>query len=565
MSSDNSKLSVIIPARNEDFLQKTIDCVLDAAVEDIEVVAVLDGYWPDPPLKDDPRVVVLHYTEAIGQRASINRGVAASSGKYIMKLDAHCNVAKGFDKILKEDCKYEWTMVPRMFNLDIETFQPKLIEDPEDALRRAKAHDYMYISSPSHSDPLRAMYFGKYAGVVSARPKHDDKLIDETMCCMGPGWFMHKDRFIEQGGCDERHGGWGQQGVEVSLKAWLSGGALMVNKKTWFAHWFRGGDVPEGYKSGFPYKITKGDTNKARAFSRDLWLNDRWEKAVRPLSWLVERFTENYGKIPTWGEQMHLSVIIPSFKDPYLHTTIAGILANFETDFEIIPVIDGYELETPLVEDSKVRPIFLPSQVGMREAINTGVRAARGKFIMRFDEHCMVCKGFDKRMTDVLEHNHIATARRYALDPVNWKVMDEVPVIDFERLIVTKDPKKFSSYRWPERDKEFENVLYAETQAMQGSFWVMHKSWWQKVIGNLQTEGYGPHYQDSTEMQFKTWQSGGKLMLNKNAWYAHKHRSFPRTHGYPRSKAQWEWLYALNKWYPYYLKILGDERWRKEN
>ena len=41
-------LSVIIPSRNEVFLQQTIDDVLRNAVGEIEVIAVLDGYWPEP-------------------------------------------------------------------------------------------------------------------------------------------------------------------------------------------------------------------------------------------------------------------------------------------------------------------------------------------------------------------------------------------------------------------------------------------------------------------------------------------------------------------------------------
>ena len=47
-------LSVIIPARNEIYLQKTIDSVLSAAKGEIEVIAILDGYWPDPPVSDSP-------------------------------------------------------------------------------------------------------------------------------------------------------------------------------------------------------------------------------------------------------------------------------------------------------------------------------------------------------------------------------------------------------------------------------------------------------------------------------------------------------------------------------
>ena len=38
-----SRVSVLITAKNEKFLQKTIHSVLDAAQGDVEVVVVLDG------------------------------------------------------------------------------------------------------------------------------------------------------------------------------------------------------------------------------------------------------------------------------------------------------------------------------------------------------------------------------------------------------------------------------------------------------------------------------------------------------------------------------------------
>jgi len=264
--------------------------VLAAAEEDVEVIAVCDGYSPDPPIKGDRRVTVIQHQESIGQRQSINEAARLARGKYILKLDAHCNIAKGFDVVLKHDCRYEWTMIPRMYTLDIVTFEPKL----------NKKTDYMYISAPDHKDGdrpygFRAMYYGRYAGANGTKPS-SDKLIDETMCCMGPGWFLHKDRIWELGGCDEGHGSWGQMGVEVALKAWLSGGALMVNKRTWFAHWFRGGGVPEGFKSGFPYSIKQGSIDRARAYSKDLWTNNRWPQQTRNLEWLVQKFNP-----PTWN------------------------------------------------------------------------------------------------------------------------------------------------------------------------------------------------------------------------------------------------------------------------
>ena len=54
-------LSVVIPARNEPYLQKTIDSLLGASDHEIEVIAVLDGYWPDPPIKDNPNIKQIHF------------------------------------------------------------------------------------------------------------------------------------------------------------------------------------------------------------------------------------------------------------------------------------------------------------------------------------------------------------------------------------------------------------------------------------------------------------------------------------------------------------------------
>jgi cephalosporin hydroxylase len=276
-------LSVIIPARNEVYLQQTVDAVLAAFQLDSEVIVILDGYWPEPALRDDPRLVVIHHSEARGQRPSINEAARIARGKFIMKLDAHCSVAEGFDRVLVEDWRPGWTIVPRMYNLDIETFKPKL----------HKSTDYMYAGWNDKGE-LRALY---YTGSERRRWHAREAEIDETMCCMGPGWFLNKEEFWQNGGCDEEHGHWGQQGIEVSFKAWLSGGALMVDKRTWFAHWFRGGGGP-----GFPYPISQRTINKARRYSMELWLQDKWPQQTRSWRWLVEKFDP-----PGWEDYLLLT------------------------------------------------------------------------------------------------------------------------------------------------------------------------------------------------------------------------------------------------------------------
>lgn len=256
---------------------------------------------------------------------------------------------------------------------------------------------------------------------------------------------------------------------------------------------------------------------------------------------------------------MKLSCIIPGYKDPFLKTTTLSLLLNSELgdEMEVIVVFDGYyPPPEDIVQDSRVKYIHLGKNRGMREAINAGVKIAKGEFLLRSDQHCMFAKGYDRILTETCESNWIVTAKRYFLDPVKWRAMDNEPV-EHEKLVI-QDNKKFSGARWRERDEKQKNVLISETMAMQGSMWLMPRKWWEKVIKELQTEGYGQMYQDSHEMIFKTWKAGGKMMLNKKTWFAHKHRSFVQgRHEGTKENSSLRGesgLYALKMWRDYYEK-----------
>lgn len=249
-----------------------------------------------------------------------------------------------------------------------------------------------------------------------------------------------------------------------------------------------------------------------------------------------------------------LSVVIPSYKDPLLHKTIDSLLDNATGEIEVIPVLDGYWSATPFRNDKRIRVVHLGGNRGMRRAINAGIAIARGDFLMRTDEHCSFGPGFDTILTTQCQPNWIVTPRRYFLDPEKWTVMD-TPPIDFMKLKITRvsdTVRKFSGVEAPGDP----NLPIQESMAMQGSCWVMPRKLWDDVIGELQNEGYGPHYQDSHEMVFKVWQMGGKLMVNKNTWHAHKHRDFPRTHnnGTAENPSNNEacWTYSLQVWEDYF-------------
>jgi cephalosporin hydroxylase len=293
-------LSVLIPARNEKYLEQTIRDVLQNAEGEVEVLVMLDGYLPDPQIHiGDNRCVFYHHEEANGQRQSVNELARYAKGDYLMKLDAHCALDKGFDTKLIADYIEGEVHLPRMYNLDVYNWLPK----------KRKKTDYMYIGF-NDKGQLRSLYYG---GEQYKEMHRRPELLGETMGIMGPCRFMSTKTFWDLGGCDEGHGSWGSEGIEWACKAWLSGGRLVVNKKTWFAHWFRASD------GGFPYPIKQSEIDKARIYAENLWLQDKWPRQKRPFSWLIEKFNP-----PGWDNHMNIPEHDETFNRLYKHIHRAG-------------------------------------------------------------------------------------------------------------------------------------------------------------------------------------------------------------------------------------------------
>ena len=291
-----AELSVIIPARNEEFLNRTVDEVLDNSSDKTECIVILDGQWPIEPLLQHDRLKVIYHPVSRGQRASINDGVHISTAKYIMKLDAHCTLAKGFDEVLiksAEELGRKTTQVPLQYNLHgFDWVCPdghRRYQSPSGpCLECLKPTTKEIIWKKRESRRTWAWRFDKELHFQYWREYEKEHREDyvETMSLLGACWFLDREWYWELGGSDEAHGSWGQQGTEIACKTWLSGGRLICNRKTWFSHLFRtqGGDFDH------PFPVTNGDVQKARDYSKDIWLNNRWDKAIYPLSWLIEKF-----------------------------------------------------------------------------------------------------------------------------------------------------------------------------------------------------------------------------------------------------------------------------------
>ena len=194
------KVSIIIPARNELFLVKTVEDLLYKAAGDIEIIAVLDGGgWPIDEsgkllLPEDPRLVILRRNKSKGMRDAVNSAASIAKGKYLMKVDAHTLFGEGYDEILQADCADNWIVVPRRYSLDTEE-----IRDENDNIvmplqvtkyerRDSKpAIDYVYYFYPYlHPDDLG----------LHARPwweygySRKDIEIDENISFQGSCWLQ---------------------------------------------------------------------------------------------------------------------------------------------------------------------------------------------------------------------------------------------------------------------------------------------------------------------------------------------------------------------------------------
>jgi len=274
--------SIIIPARNEPFLQNTIDDIFKNTAGKIEVIAMLDAYWPNPPLKDHSNLITVHTGKVEGMRNNINSAARIATGKYLMKCDAHCMFGEGFDEILKADCEENWVSVPSRYSLDAEKWE-----------RTRGPVDYMYLTFPYNLDELYGTGFhakkwkGEHGFTGSFWYKEKEKkniLIDDLLTFQGSCWFMHKKHFFDIECLDANNYNFHQEAQEIGFKTWLSDGRVIRNKKTWYAH------LHKGKKHGRGFLLSKRLMVESEVYSTDFWMNNRWPKQTRNLKWLIDKF-----------------------------------------------------------------------------------------------------------------------------------------------------------------------------------------------------------------------------------------------------------------------------------
>ncbi len=303
----NYQLSILIPAYNEIFLKNTVEDILKNLEADTEIIVELDEKWADPPLVQNDRVNIIYAPKAVGQRGATNLACRLSRAKYVAKCDAHCSFDKGFDRKMIEGFEKvgdDVTMVPVMRNLWAFSWKCyhcgwKKYQGPTPAkceqcgktdkigrkLVWEGKHNPQSTSYAFNSEP-HFIYFEDY----KHRPQYiEDKEktgFTETMSLQGSFFMCTREKYWELDLSGESLGSWGNQGLQVACATWLSGGRVLVNSLTWYAHLFRtsGGDF------GFPYPQSGRDVQKTKNNVKELFWNKKHSAQKYPVSWLVEKF-----------------------------------------------------------------------------------------------------------------------------------------------------------------------------------------------------------------------------------------------------------------------------------
>lgn len=221
-------LSILIPAKNEPYLEQT---VLDIEKHRVDATEVL---WMEDP--------------GIGQRATTNILAIKARGDYLMKVDAHCSFSQGFDKALLDEIDDKTILAPLLLPLNGETWE---INGRKQMLQFAFDTNFVM--------------------------QHTNGREGDTMCLQGSAWMVSRRNYFDWNLGDESLPSWGGQGTELGIKAFLNGGRCRTTRNAYYGHVFRHSNEE------FPYD--RGDEPGKLAIET---LVDRYKnKSIAPL---IEKF-----------------------------------------------------------------------------------------------------------------------------------------------------------------------------------------------------------------------------------------------------------------------------------
>jgi len=256
-----------------------------------------------------------------------------------------------------------------------------------------------------------------------------------------------------------------------------------------------------------------------------------------------------------------VSILIPSRaeKSENLIRTIQSIYDNATGDFEVLVGLDGTpHLAPEQLEDKypNLSVVRFPNVVGIKTNITALASMATGKYIYKSDAHCRFSKGFDEVLQRDMEDDWIVTPR-FKIIKEDWSIQTKDGQEEFYDYFYLccpfTDPRGLrfkAGGHWGERTKERLETApnIDETPQIHGSGWFMTRDRYFELGGFPNIDPHG-HAQEPIWLALKNWLYGGKVMVNKNCWYAHLHQQGNKR-GYSMDKTQENLSYSLavNYW-----------------
>ena len=256
--------------------------VYKKATGDFEVIVGFDGP-PYIPLPEYEKLTILELPWQ-GTKPTINKMAKIAKGKYLLKTDAHCMFAEGFDEVLQEDIEYNWVVTPRFYVLNAEEWK----------WQDNRFYDYFKLPCPfTYKHGFMFQAGGHWKERTGERL---DIPIDDNMKLHGSAFFVHRDFFWNcLGGLNsEGYGTWNGEDIEISMKTWLGPweGKLKVHKNTWYAHMHRGGQRPR------EWHVSYREAYRSAAWTARYWMANEWAERKHDITWLIDRFSP----VPGWPE-----------------------------------------------------------------------------------------------------------------------------------------------------------------------------------------------------------------------------------------------------------------------
>jgi hypothetical protein len=176
----------------------------------------------------------------LGMRAVVNALAPSIAGEFLMKCDAHCIFAPGWDAALKGDCDGDWVAVPTRHSINGETWT--VCGRGGGALEmQFGGINYHYLTFPYAKSMYGYGLHGKeFRGQNGAESSSQGRPIDDLMSFQGSCWFTPTANFLRLGPLDQANYNFYSESIEVGLRQWMSGGRVVINKKTWYAHYHKG-------------------------------------------------------------------------------------------------------------------------------------------------------------------------------------------------------------------------------------------------------------------------------------------------------------------------------------